>query len=65
MVSLVVEVSPRSRDEGAGSIRQDEHKVQPLSAMRPAQDREGLPAQGMVRAKDGHLGRKVLEVGSV
>jgi hypothetical protein len=60
-----IEVGPVSWNQGAASIRQNEHEIEPIVSMCMAEDSQRLPVKGVIEAGDGHLRGEVPEVGSV
>jgi len=63
--AAVLEIGPGGGNERAAAVRKDEHQVELIASVRPAQDGEGPAFKGMVCPGDRDAWRKALEVGSV
>jgi hypothetical protein len=59
------EVRPRRWDERAGAVRQHEDEVEHPVAAHPAQDRQRLAFERVLRPHDRDRGWETLEVGSL
>ena len=61
----VLEIGPGGGNERATAVRKDEHQVELIASVRPAQPGEVPGFEGVVWTGDGGAGEDALEVGNV